>query len=178
MEQTPDGQAAHRTTLLARLATADRMMTAVSPSGLFLGGDGMSGCGAGSLVATHSHRYVPHPPCAVHAPSVQLRCAPCVLLGCTASARIAAPSLVSSGDRFSCTSALPRCPPAWAERVERVRCSAGSVQRCAGATVRGVCATARLVEHCEHSRRVCGDAGGRSAAGGQLQWIIQRQCHQ
>ena len=39
MDQTPDGQAAHRTTLLAGLATADRMMTAVSPSGLFLGGD-------------------------------------------------------------------------------------------------------------------------------------------
>ena len=42
MEQTPDGQAAHRTTLLAGLATASRMMTAVSPSGLFLGGDCMS----------------------------------------------------------------------------------------------------------------------------------------
>ena len=36
------GQAALRTTLLAGLATADRMMTAVSPSGLFLGGDCMS----------------------------------------------------------------------------------------------------------------------------------------
>ena len=42
MEQTPDGQAALRTTLLAGLATASRMMTAVSPSGLFLGGDCMS----------------------------------------------------------------------------------------------------------------------------------------
>ena len=42
MEQTPDGQAALRTTLLAGLATANRMMTAVSPSGLFLGGDCMS----------------------------------------------------------------------------------------------------------------------------------------